>query len=57
MNHASRHGDSKLLHDCALPLTGRGAVDRIVTDLGVFDVVEFADGVTETEPAPPPRRR
>lgn len=57
MNHASRHGESKLLHDCALPLTGRGAVDWIVTNLGVFDRVEGADGVTETEAAPPPRRR
>jgi 3-oxoacid CoA-transferase subunit B len=57
MNHASRHGESKLLHNCALPLTGGGAVDRIVTGLGVFDVVERDDSVTETEAAPPPRRR
>ena len=49
MNHASRPGESKLLHDCALPLTGRGVVDRIVTNLGVSDVVERADGVTETK--------
>ena len=56
MDHASKHGDSKLLHDCTLPLTGRGVVDRIITNLGVFDVVEgglrlveLADGVTEAE--------
>jgi 3-oxoacid CoA-transferase subunit B len=56
MDHASKHGESKLLHDCTLPLTGRGVVDRIITNLGVFDVVEsgltiveLADGVTETE--------
>ncbi|PJN95465.1 succinyl-CoA--3-ketoacid-CoA transferase [Amaricoccus sp. HAR-UPW-R2A-40] len=56
MDHASKHGESKLLHDCTLPLTGRGVVDRIITNLGVFDVVEggltiveLADGVTEAE--------
>jgi 3-oxoacid CoA-transferase subunit B len=56
MDHASKHGESKLLHDCTLPLTGRGVVDRIITNLGVFDlveggltIVELADGVTEAE--------
>ena len=53
MNHASRQGDSKLLKRCTLPLTGAACVDRVITDLGVFDlveggfgVVELADGVT-----------
>jgi 3-oxoacid CoA-transferase subunit B len=56
MDHASKHGESKLLHECTLPLTGKGVVDRIITNLGVFDVVEgglklveLADGVTEAE--------
>ena len=56
MNHASRQGDSKLLKRCTLPLTGAGCVDRVITDLGVFDVVEggfkvveLADGVTVDE--------
>ncbi len=56
MDHASKHGESKLLHECTLPLTGQGVVDRIITNLGVFDVVdgglkllELADGVTEAE--------
>ncbi len=56
MNHASRQGDSKLLKRCTLPLTGTGCVDRVITDLGVFDVVEggfkvveLADGVTVDE--------
>ncbi|TPE46787.1 succinyl-CoA--3-ketoacid-CoA transferase, partial [Amaricoccus solimangrovi] len=52
----SKHGESKLLRECTLPLTGTGVVDRIITNLGVFDVVEgglklveLADGVTEDE--------
>ena len=40
MDHASKGGDSKLLKECTLPLTGRAVVDRIITNLGVFDVVE-----------------
>ncbi len=56
MDHTSKSGESKLLKQCTLPLTGRGVVNRIITNLGVFDVVEgglklveLADGVTEDE--------
>ncbi|WP_113913035.1 3-oxoacid CoA-transferase subunit B [Roseovarius dicentrarchi] len=56
MDHTSKHGDSKLLKECTLPLTGTGVVDRIITNLGALDVVEgglkiveIADGVTEDE--------
>jgi 3-oxoacid CoA-transferase subunit B len=52
MSHASKKGESKLLKQCTLPLTGAACVDRVITDLGVFDVVEggfkvaeLADGV------------
>ncbi len=56
MDHANKHGESKLLKECTLPLTGKGVVDRIITNLGVLDVVEgglkiveLADGVSEDE--------
>lgn len=56
MDHTNKHGDSKVLKKCTLPLTGAAVVDRIITNLGVLDVVEgglkiveLADGVTEDE--------
>ncbi|WP_172328076.1 CoA transferase subunit B [Mangrovicoccus sp. HB161399] len=56
MDHANKHGESKVLKECTLPLTGKGVVDRIITNLGVLDVVEgglkiveLADGVSEEE--------
>jgi len=56
MDHTDRAGNSKLLKQCTLPLTGRACVHRIITNLGVFDVVpgglkvfEIAPDVTRDE--------
>jgi 3-oxoacid CoA-transferase subunit B len=56
MDHTSKTAESKVLKACTLPLTGKGVVDRIISNLGVLDVVEgglkiveLADGVTEAE--------
>jgi 3-oxoacid CoA-transferase subunit B len=56
MEHCAKNGEHKILQECTLPLTGKGVVDRIVTDLGVFDItpegftaVELASGVTAEE--------
>ena len=50
MEHANKAGESKLLKQCTLPLTGAGVVDRIITDLGVFDVVEGGLKIVELAP-------
>ncbi|MGR3593625.1 MAG: 3-oxoacid CoA-transferase subunit B [Limimaricola soesokkakensis] len=50
MDHTSKHGDSKLLKECTLPLTGKGVVDRVITNLGVLDVVDGGLKIVETAP-------
>ena len=50
MDHANKRGESKLLKSCTLPLTGTGVVDRIITNYGVFDVVEGGLKVIELTP-------
>lgn len=58
MEHCSRVGEPKIVETCTLPLTGKGVVDLIITDLGVIacdkllgglTLVECAEGVTPNE--------
>jgi 3-oxoacid CoA-transferase len=57
MDHCAKNGSPKILEKCTLPLTGRGVVDRVITDMAVFDfikgnnkleltLVEIAPGIT-----------
>jgi 3-oxoacid CoA-transferase subunit B len=48
MDHTNKKGESKILPSCSLPLTGAGVVDRIITNLGVLDVVEGGLAIVET---------
>lgn len=59
MDHCDKSGESKFKPECSLPLTGKGVVDMLITDLGVFEIdrrggtgatlLETAPGVTLEE--------
>lgn len=56
MEQTNKHGEPKILSECQLPLTGTGVVNRIISELGVYDVtaaglklIELAEGVTFEE--------
>ena len=55
-DHTSKHGEPKIVEECSLPLTGAGVVDRVITNLAVFDIKDqrlvlrrIAPGVSEEE--------
>ena len=50
MDHTNKHGVSKVLKDCTLPLTGKGVVDLIITNLGVLEVGHKGLHILETAP-------
>lgn len=50
MDHSNKKGETKVLKECTLPLTGKGVVNRIITDLCVFDVVDGGLKVVELAP-------
>jgi 3-oxoacid CoA-transferase subunit B len=56
MEHVNKHGESKIKKNCTLPLTGQRVVDRLITDLAVFDftpegmvLIETQEGVSVEE--------
>ncbi|AIY66560.1 CoA transferase subunit B [Pseudoalteromonas piratica] len=50
MTHANKHGESKLLSHCSLPLTGVNCINKIVTDLAVLEVKDGAFHLLERAP-------
>ena len=50
MTHASKHGASKLLAKCTLPLTGAGCIKKVLTDLAYLEIIDGAFVLRERAP-------
>jgi 3-oxoacid CoA-transferase subunit B len=50
MEHVNKYGESKVKTECTLPLTGKGVVDRLITDLAVFDFTDNGMVLVELQP-------
>ncbi|AFV00963.1 CoA transferase subunit B [Simiduia agarivorans] len=50
MTHASKHGESKLLTECTLPLTGAGCIKKVVTDLAYIEIADNKFWLKERAP-------
>jgi len=50
MTHADKHGNSKLLDSCTLPLTGAGCIKRVLTDLAYLEIEDGAFILKERAP-------
>ncbi|KMY54054.1 succinyl-CoA:3-ketoacid-CoA transferase [Bacillus sp. FJAT-27231] len=49
MEHVNKHGESKIKKECTLPLTGRRVVNRLITDMAVFDFTAEGMVLIETQ--------
>ncbi|WP_111858441.1 3-oxoacid CoA-transferase subunit B [Acinetobacter sp. CFCC 10889] len=50
MQHYNKNGEAKILDQCTLPLTGQGVVSRIISNYGVFDIIDNTVRIVELAP-------
>lgn len=50
MEHTNKYGESKIKQECELPLTGKGVIDKLITDLAVFEFEDGAMKLVELQP-------